>query len=637
MRPHLVAIFALACVCHAQNPPKFSIQDLGSLPDLPNCTGVALSQSGLVAGYCRGGTGGGILDGASTRGFLWANGKMTDLGAAPKPVVVPTAVNDSGTIIGSFFQGARNNVIFVGPFLYQNGAFQPNAPLATFPVEPQVFVPFGLTNSGLACGTLTRTDTSLTELKGSEAFLFSLSAGGAPSPLALPLGTSSNAVFGISPNGRWAAGGALASGSEISAYLWHDGQPRELPRLTGLPSHFAVSVNDAGVAVGEAFNMDMDVNFDPNAIAHGVIFKGAATIDIPVFSGDRFTLPTSINNSGQVVGFGASSSPSNFFQLAAVVQPAASGYRAVFYTNGVLYDLNRVLVNPEGWRLTFATMINDAGQIVGTGTFHGYQRAFLLTPVAPAKIDSIVGAGLSVPAVKPLSTNGLLTIFGSGFTKSDVRRGVTQADLTGDALPVRLADTCVQAGADRWPLLYVSATQINALAGTMPASDTVPVSVVTDCGLMSESATPAVSVPVAAAAPELLYFVQNQDGHNPVAAVQASTGAYVGPVGLIPGAGFSPAMPNDILTLYAVGLGPTDPPSVAGVLASGAADITAPFTLSVGDLPAQVLYAGLSPTYAGLYQVNFVVPQSSPSGNQPIVLTVNGVPSAAGAYLAIGP
>jgi uncharacterized protein (TIGR03437 family) len=39
-----------------------------------------------------------------------------------------------------------------------------------------------------------------------------------------------------------------------------------------------------------------------------------------------------------------------------------------------------------------------------------------------------------------------------------------------------------------------------------------------------------------------------------------------------------------------------------------------------------VLYAGLTPTLVGVYQLNFVVPQV-PSGQQNLILTIDGIAS----------
>ncbi len=46
-----------------------------------------------------------------------------------------------------------------------------------------------------------------------------------------------------------------------------------------------------------------------------------------------------------------------------------------------MVDLNTLIGPASGWILNSANAINDLGQITGTGTFDGVNRAFLLTPV----------------------------------------------------------------------------------------------------------------------------------------------------------------------------------------------------------------------------------------------------------------
>jgi probable HAF family extracellular repeat protein len=45
-----------------------------------------------------------------------------------------------------------------------------------------------------------------------------------------------------------------------------------------------------------------------------------------------------------------------------------------------MQDLNKLIPAHSGWVLETAYSINDAGQIVGYGTLNKQQRAFLLTP-----------------------------------------------------------------------------------------------------------------------------------------------------------------------------------------------------------------------------------------------------------------
>ncbi|HXA50945.1 MAG TPA: hypothetical protein VNV86_11595 [Candidatus Acidoferrum sp.] len=125
-----------------------------------------------------------------------------------------------------------------------------------------------------------------------------------------------------------------------------------------------------------------------------------------------------------------------------------------------------------------------------------------------------------------------------------------------------------------------------------------------------------VSVNVAARAPRALLIgvgtygaIVNQDGSIPM------------PVGSFPGVNTHPAKAGDTLTIYAIGLGVTSPQPVSGVAAPSSepfARLTATPTVTfgggIGGITAQPLYAGLTPTYAGLYQVNVTIPQGTPKG-----------------------
>jgi uncharacterized protein (TIGR03437 family) len=48
-------------------------------------------------------------------------------------------------------------------------------------------------------------------------------------------------------------------------------------------------------------------------------------------------------------------------------------------------------------------------------------------------------------------------------------------------------------------------------------------------------------------------------------------------------------------------------------------------TVTVAGLPADVNFAGLTPTGIGYYQINVRVPDNAASGNQPVIVSVNGV------------
>jgi hypothetical protein len=82
---------------------------------------------------------------------------------------------------------------------------------------------------------------------------------------------------------------------------------------------------------------------------------------LPKFSPDDFgSIAKGINNLGEIVG--------------------TSDGRAVYWdlSRGQIYDLNTEETDAQGWHLTDARDINDAGQIVGYGTLNGQVRGFLL-------------------------------------------------------------------------------------------------------------------------------------------------------------------------------------------------------------------------------------------------------------------
>ena len=93
-----------------------------------------------------------------------------------------------------------------------------------------------------------------------------------------------------------------------------------------------------------------------------------------------------------------------------------------------------------------------------------------------------------------------------------------------------------------------------------------------------------------------------------------------------------PAHPGDVLTIYALGLGPVAPSVGTGAGAPG----SEPLARSAN--PVQVLfgggflgsstavpaYAGLAPNFAGLYQINVTIPPDAPIGNVPVMINMPG-------------
>lgn len=111
------------------------------------------------------------------------------------------------------------------------------------------------------------------------------------------------------------------------------------------------------------------------------------------------------------------------------------------------------------------------------------------------------------------------------------------------------------------------------------------------------------------------------------AAQRGDTNAAIGPNDSV--------RPGDVVVLYATGLGPvTRIPETGAANPAGATPVDAPVSATLGGLPAEVLYAGLTPGFAGLYQINLRIPDAA-NGTQPLVVTVGGAATQAGVLLRV--
>jgi uncharacterized protein (TIGR03437 family) len=249
----------------------------------------------------------------------------------------------------------------------------------------------------------------------------------------------------------------------------------------------------------------------------------------------------------------------------------------------------------------------------------------------------VTGAALSVPVVRTVSPNGIVTVWGDNFLPAGTERRLTGSDLTGGRIPTNLGGVCVQFGTAMAPIFAVFPGQINLQVPGVTPGSTVEVRVIRNCGSADEVRSAPVSVAVAAAAPEFFTFGSQANGHVPVAARHGDTNMIVGPEGAY-GEPSAPAHPGSVITIYATGFGSTSPAFAPGELPAAGAGPNGAVEVTLGGIvlePKYVEYAGVTPQSAGLYQVNIRVPESMPDGEQPLVVKVGGVASPSGPYLLI--
>ncbi len=217
----------------------------------------------------------------------------------------------------------------------------------------------------------------------------------------------------------------------------------------------------------------------------------------------------------------------------------------------------------------------------------------------------VVNGASFVPAPDNfVAPNSIISIFGVDLALRT--EAVTTDTLQGGRLPRDLAGVSVHVGGRRAPLYFVSPTQINAQlpAVIVPRPQPWTLRVVRE-GLAEAVET---EIYVRAAAPGLFPVIAHAD----FTIVESLT---------------SPARPGEIVILFATGTGPTQPPVEEGQLPPFGAPAVLPHRVFLGGAelpPENTLYLGQAPYFAGLHQINLLLPQTLQSGDYEVAVEVNG-------------
>ncbi len=241
------------------------------------------------------------------------------------------------------------------------------------------------------------------------------------------------------------------------------------------------------------------------------------------------------------------------------------------------------------------------GNLLAAGT-HGrgvWQTLISAAGPAIAKGGVVIHGGVA----SALSPGSLVDIYGTNLTTS------TASAAAGPSLPVTLAGAQVLVNGVASPLIYVSPTQ---MIFQLPAEAAVGAGavVVSSAG----TASPSEPITVQQAAPSILIYGTNR------AVVQNADGTVNGPT--------NPAKVGTSVVLYLIGSGPVDNPVPTGrpTPDSPLARETQATTVQLGTTRATVLFAGLTPRFQGLMQINFTVPDLA-AGDYPLQVTIGAATS----------
>ncbi len=284
-----------------------TMQDLGNLPGFDSGAGYVVNDSGNVVGYS------GDSQSGTQHGFFWSpGGGMIDLGTLTGSTGWSNAdaITSKGVIVGSSYisKGGKNQddaVLWTmsgGSYQIQDEGYLPHFPhVYPYDINEKQQV------TGIACQ-----DTNCN--KPYHAFLWSQAKGWKD--------------LGTLPGGKFSYGSWMNNSGVI-----------------------------AGVSTSAKYPNGVTVYWDAKRKIHTV----------GTLKGGDSSSPGFITESGEILGESTVAGGDNHAYIWSK-------------KTRKMQDLNDLIPPNSGWDLHHAASVNNAGQIVGYGTINGVDHAFLLTP-----------------------------------------------------------------------------------------------------------------------------------------------------------------------------------------------------------------------------------------------------------------
>lgn len=362
----LVGVLAVSAVLAgtAASPvqaQQYVVTDLGTLGGEESYAD-GLNEIGQVVGLSQ------TADG-TMRAFLWTEGEIIDLGSLSGGSSLAHSVNDLGQVVGE----SQTACGTVHAFLWAGGAM---ADLGTLGGCESFAM--AINNFGDIVGNAQAGDQRGRPFLRREGVME-------------PLYGMNGVANDINETGSSVGWVAVTPGDDRSV-IWRSGEISFLGN-----GGYANAVNALDQVVG-----------GPNAF----LWEGGSFLDLGTLSGD-LSAAVDINDLSQVVGY---------------VRLASGRYHAFLWEDGVMVDLNDAIPVDSGWELGSGSSINNRGQIVGWGYLNGVEtpRAFLLSPadlfgcrqgnvnVAAGPIADVLlvngSIGISPTRVVRMAVGGALTI-----------------------------------------------------------------------------------------------------------------------------------------------------------------------------------------------------------------------------------
>lgn len=250
-----------------------------------------------------------------------------------------------------------------------------------------------------------------------------------------------------------------------------------------------------------------------------------------------------------------------------------------------------------------------------------------VTPAAPAEpriaAGGVISGGQSTPPLRVLAPGSQAWISGESFAGAGAAQELTLADLTAATLPLTLGGVCVSMGGVPAPIFSVAPGRIGVI--TPDVAGEIPVQVTSACGTENELKSNVETVTVRAVSPEFYYKGTGDASRTVLLRNEARTAV-------------DAAAPGDVVWLRLTGLGAVTPALAPGSVPSEALPLVEPVKLYLNgaELAAEdLLFAGASPDFPGLYDLKIRLSPSLAAGDLPIQLLVGGASTAENAVVKV--
>ena len=336
--------------------------------------------------------------------------------------------------------------------------------------------------------------------------------------------------------------------------------------------------------LGDGNNYAINVSFAAPPANPGTLAVSPAAISIAAASGQPATTKVAVNLSDKTQSWTAAVYPANrttAWLTASQLSGTGSG-TITLTANGTGFE-------PGVYRATIVIQSQNA-----VPQYINVPVMFVLGGSSTTSISAVANAASYKTAVSP---GMLLGVFGTGLANST-------ATASGSPLNYSLAGVSAFVNGLGAPVTYASPTfliiQVPFAAGAGPAV----------LGVNNNGQVAGFAFQMSPASPGV--FADAGGNVLPIPTVKAGTA----------------------IALYVTGTGDVTPalktaysPAVGTALANVPLPVL-PLSVTVAGAPAFVEFAGISPGLIGVTQVNILVPASTPTGNQPVVVTVGGSSSA---------